>query len=551
MRRTKALSAGIVLLALTGIAWAAGENIVKHSIKYLDSVVVNWGTDLDVAVQWTGSKLTVVPLADDTEIELGNGTLSTDLQVFGNTTASGFSFDASADDLKLEDSTSLMFGTGAGAFQGNAGDVEIRWDATDLDVLAAADNSVIKIGATGNSFDLWLYGSDSTKTIVFDASADDLIFDDSVSIMLGTGQDVEIRWDGTDLDILAAADNSIVKWGAAGNSFDHWFYGSDADKYFSFDASADDLKLEDSVSLMFGTGAGAGPGTAGDIEMRWDATDFDILGAADDLVLNIGNGTNSFDVTLFGNIAGSKVTWDASANVLRLNGPVRPTGFNSCPNRFELDWVAGRRGLVTIQASILTTTEYEFEVLGVNADATEVTAYAEGGLILTTEGVDGDETILVPSLVANTTPWTMTTWGTDKEVEWECDVTTGGNITNAIIWAGLKLTSAEAVSTDNDAAWFRYEDDVNAGEWQACSSIATVDVATDTNLAVVIDTRYHLKIACASDRTAQFWINGALVYTSAALTSGDLIPYIGVASDGASAAKALRVHRQSISRVPN
>jgi len=96
--------------------------------------------------------------------------------------------------------------------------------------------------------------------------------------------------------------------------------------------------------------------------------------------------------------------------------------------------------------------------------------------------------------------------------------------------------------------WFRYENDVASGSWQAAASIATVDTVTNSSAAVAVNTIYHLKIVIASDRTAQMYIDGALIRTTNALTSTNLIPYIGVATDGATAAKSLQILGQSISR---
>lgn len=132
--------------------------------------------------------------------------------------------------------------------------------------------------------------------------------------------DLYMRWDGTDFDILPAANNSIIKIGNGTLSCDVWLYGSAAASYLSWDASANDLKLEDSVSLMFGTGAAAGPGSAGDVEMRWDGTDFDVLPLANNAVFKFGNGTLSFDLWAYGSAAASYVLWDASADTLSIEG---------------------------------------------------------------------------------------------------------------------------------------------------------------------------------------------------------------------------------------
>ena len=219
-------------------------------------------------------------------------------------------------------------------------------------------------------------------------------------------------------------------------------------------------------------------------------------------------------------------------------------------------WTAGQRGKPGINADILDATEAtrmiadpDFEVLGTNAVSTSTSFYAEGGITLTTAGADGDEVIILPHLDANQSAWTQVTWGTDQETRWECRIRTGASITNAIIWAGLKLTSTKVTATDDDQAFFRFEDDVNSGKWQAISSVGGSDDAADSGVTAAINTDYHLVIEIQSDRTAKFYINGTLVETSAILTdTTDLIPYIAVAADGASVAKTLILRAQAIKR---
>lgn len=318
-----------------------------------------------------------------------------------------------------------------------------------------------------------------------------------------------------------------------------------------------DVKLKDNVDLRFGDGASLNHPELSDVNIRWDGTDLDVLANADDTVLKIGNGTESFDVWVYGNISDAYVLWDASADTLRLVGPVRPAGFNALSDRFELNWVAGQRGKPGINADIQNAAEGtrmiadpDFEVLGTNASSDDVTFNAEGGIQFQTDGADGDEVILVPHLDANQSAWEQITWGTDKEVEWECHIESGSSIDNAIIWAGLKLTNTEVTATDADQAFFRYENGVNSGNWEAISSVGGTDDAHDSGVSVAASTQYHLKITIDSSRVARFYINGALVETSGALTdTTDLIPYIGVAADGAAEAKVLVIYGQAISRV--
>lgn len=308
-----------------------------NAVKFEDSTFLDFGTNTagvgtrgDFQLGFDATQLNLLAAANNAIFKIGDGTASVDTWKYGSSTSHVVSWDASANVQKYEDGDELHFGTNLGVGPGNVGDVQMRWDGTDFDILAAANNSVIKIGNGTASFDFWLYGASTAAYISWDASANDLKLEDSVSVMFGTGAgagpgnagDVELRWDGTDLDLLAAANNTIFKIGDGTTSFDVWLFGSAAANYISWDASANDLKCEDSVSIMFGTGAGAGPGTAGDVEMRWDGTDFDILAAANNSIIKIGNGTNSFDLWLYGSAAGNYVSWDASANSVKLEDNV-------------------------------------------------------------------------------------------------------------------------------------------------------------------------------------------------------------------------------------
>lgn len=56
--------------------------------RLADNLAFNFGSSDDVAVKWTGSLLTVIPLTDDTgAINIGNGTKDIDFKVFLGTTA--------------------------------------------------------------------------------------------------------------------------------------------------------------------------------------------------------------------------------------------------------------------------------------------------------------------------------------------------------------------------------------------------------------------------------------------------------------------------------
>ncbi len=237
-----------------------------------------------------------------------------------------------------------------------------------------------------------------------------------------------------------------------------------------------------------------------------------------------------------------------------LSGAYRVSGLNAMPSRYELKWVAGARGKPALNADILNAAEAtrmiadpDFELLGTNAVSTCSALNAEGGIAITTTAADNDQVIILPHLDASQTAWSTTTWGTDKDVVWECFIETAV-ITTMTIFAGLKLTNTSVTATDDDQAFFRYAAAVNDGKWQAIASSAGVDVAHDTAVTVAAATQYHLKIIVTS-LIPYFYINSNLVATGAALvTAKDLIPYIGIHTNVAGA-RSLIVYGQAISRV--
>ena len=161
----------LAVFALAGVAFAAGEIHHDRNERFSDNITLYFGSDLDAFFKFDGTDFVFDVTTDDTEISLGDGTTSIDIDLFGSAAAAYISWDASADDLKFEDSVSLMFGTGSAAGQGAAGDVEFRWDATDFDMLAAADDQVFKIGNGTNSWDVWIYGNTASDYLLHDASA--------------------------------------------------------------------------------------------------------------------------------------------------------------------------------------------------------------------------------------------------------------------------------------------------------------------------------------------------------------------------------------------
>lgn len=173
--------------------------------------------------------------------------------------------DPDNDFLYLGDNVELNFGDGADANDPSVGDIKAVWDGSNLAfVTTTADTGAIELGSSGAGVDLVLYGDTATYDVTWDQSADSLLFNDNAKAVFGTGSDVTLRWDGTDLDLLCAADNTVLKFGDGTTSFDLWFHGSVAGNYILWDASANSLTAVGAATIRPFT-AIADPGDAGAI----------------------------------------------------------------------------------------------------------------------------------------------------------------------------------------------------------------------------------------------------------------------------------------------
>ena len=98
-------------------------------------------------------------------------------------------------------------------------------------------------------------------------------------------------------------------------------------------------------------------------------------------------------------------------------------------------------------------------------------------------------------------------------------------------------------------------------------SIGGTDYIADLGIVVAADTTYKLKIAIDSDRKVRCYVNGVQYSVTTATTAGGVttgvgsdasaaltdnvafIPYVGVQAMAGSAARAIRLHHEKISRV--
>ncbi len=251
-----------------------------------------------------------------------------------------------------------------------------------------------------------------------------------------------------------------------------------------------------------------------------------------------------FDMTFNGNLRKSPGRY-----YLEEFFPKRPGLNASIAAAFtDADATAAANTTITIAREVANK---DFEILGTNATADDVTFSAtNAGILLTTDGGDNDQIIILPHLDTNQTAWASVLWGTENQVIWESVLTTGDDIaTGLLLWAGLKLTNDPTVATDDDQVYFRFSTDDSDTNWEIVSSIADTDTTADSGVAVAASTQYKLRIEIDSNRKALFYINDVKVYTTAALTNDvDLIPYVGIQALSGTA-EFLTVHYEKISRI--
>jgi hypothetical protein len=302
--------------------WDASAN----TLAFLDDAKLGFGNTAaspDMVISWDQTRLNIT--GSGKQIRFGADDEGVDVLFYGETASAQVLWDESADQLvvaggaqiTLNDSVELLLGTGTA----NAGDFSIASDGTDLLVKEiAATGKAVKLGVSDKGLDLNLYGETAGYDLLWDQSADSLIFKDSAVLALGTGSDVTILWDQTNLLIEAATqDTGIIKIGAT-NALDFNIYGNTATSYASFDSGAAelilegyDLGLQDSDILQFGN--------SNDITIQWDETNNDLLidGANANTAIMIGK-TNNQDVIIYGDATTDAITIDTSAEDIDING---------------------------------------------------------------------------------------------------------------------------------------------------------------------------------------------------------------------------------------
>jgi hypothetical protein len=201
--------------------------------------------------------LTAVAAAYTGSVGFGVSGTGVDVTFYGDTAGRDLVWDQSENTLRAADSAAIGLGSGAGTTP----DISFTWDGTRLLVSQLTANSQIRWGVDGAGIDQAWFGDTASVSMSWDQSADSLIFTDSAKIVFGTGSDITVLWDGTDLVVSQAAPNSAVKWGLDGAGIDHVFYGDTASASMTWDQSADKLVFAGVAKIQLQTIAAA-TGTA-------------------------------------------------------------------------------------------------------------------------------------------------------------------------------------------------------------------------------------------------------------------------------------------------
>ncbi|MHA2247998.1 MAG: hypothetical protein ACXADY_23830, partial [Candidatus Hodarchaeales archaeon] len=243
-----------------------------------------------------------------------------DLSIYAATTNANIVFDTddSAKTCTFEDFDLKMMDDDVISF-GDALDITIQWDTTDLHIDAAAANSQITVGET-NIVDLLLNGNTAGADVHWDATADTLgLLDDAI---LGFGNtaaapDITIEWDQTRLNVDGANADTVIRIGYTNNQ-DIEIYGDSTNDSVIFNTSDEkcdfdgfDLDMNDDDILSFGDAA--------DITIAWDKTQLNIDGAAADKNIRIGF-TNNQDVSIYGDSTNDSVVFDTDSEMCTFNG---------------------------------------------------------------------------------------------------------------------------------------------------------------------------------------------------------------------------------------
>ncbi|MDQ1307672.1 MAG: hypothetical protein QG671_3505 [Actinomycetota bacterium] len=319
----------------------------------------------NLSISANSTDVTIAVGTDDSAITVGDGTLSADVVVYGNTTDDKLTWDASGKTLHLTNGSKVGLGNAA-----TAPNITVSATSTDVTIAVGTDDTAISLGNGTQSADLIVYGNTATDILTWDASANTLSVTDNTKIGFGnntTSPDISVYWDASQLQIAYATANTAIKIGDATQG-DVILTGNTATDLLTWDGSENTLHFTNTSKAGFG-----GTSAAPNITVSANATDVTIAVGTDDTAITVGDGTKDADLVVYGNAGTDKLTWDASANTLSVTDNVK-VGFgnNATSPDVSVYWDASQ-----LQVAFATTdggviiggaTEGDVKIFGATTD---------------------------------------------------------------------------------------------------------------------------------------------------------------------------------------
>lgn len=229
-----------------------------------DNDMIRLGDGQDITFKWDGSDLLIDGAAANTEIKIGASN-NQDVGIYGGTATNYWLFDTDDSALTLD-----CVNTGIDLHDGTSHFTIGPAASNALPIDAGTANETINIGATTNT-DVVFHGGTAGRDLQWDASANTALLLDNAFLKFGTGSDITLSWNGTDMLIDGAAADTALKIGATNNQ-DLYIYAGTATSYVHFDTD-DVAKLVNLVGFGLTVGGtitgGANSTTQGKLVL-WD-----------------------------------------------------------------------------------------------------------------------------------------------------------------------------------------------------------------------------------------------------------------------------------------
>lgn len=305
---------------------------------FLDNDILYFGNANDFYMRWDGTDFDVVPLANNSIFKFGTGALGVDLWVYGATGTQYTWWDASSSEILLEGIALNIRDSDAGLAElnfGDADDMAMYWTSTGkFHLMPVAAGVAWEIGDATHGSDLKLFGTGSSY-LEWDQSAAALTLADALilvkdydagvaEINFGDSSDIAMHYTSTGVfKTIPAAAGGAWEVGDATHGLDLKIFGTGS-SYLEWDQSAAVLTLSDGMILIKDLDAGVGElnfGDGSDVAMHWTSTGkFYAIPAADDSAWELGDGTHSFDLKIYGTTGASFFEFDTSADALLFTG---------------------------------------------------------------------------------------------------------------------------------------------------------------------------------------------------------------------------------------